>query len=41
MDWIDMAWDSDRLWDLVKVVMHLQVPQNSANFLTSLEPQIN
>jgi hypothetical protein len=26
MDWIDMAQDSDRWWDLVNVVMNLRVP---------------
>ena len=26
MDWIDLAWDRDRLQDLVNVVMNLGVP---------------
>jgi hypothetical protein len=26
MDWIEMAWDRDRCWALVNVVMNLWVP---------------
>jgi hypothetical protein len=35
MDWIDLAWNRDRLLFLVKVVMNLWVPLNTGNFLTS------
>jgi len=35
MDWIDVAQNRDRWWELVNVVMNLQVPQNVGNFLTS------
>jgi hypothetical protein len=35
MKWIDLAEDRDRWQDLVNVVMNLQVPLNSGNFLTN------
>jgi len=34
MDWIDLAWDRDRWWDLVVVVINLPVPYNAGNVLT-------
>ena len=34
MDWIELAQDKDRWWELVNV-MNLRVPQNVGNFLTS------
>ena len=38
MDWIGLAQDRDRWRTLVSVVMHLRVPWNAANFLTSCKP---
>jgi len=38
MDWIDLAKDWDRWWDIVNAVMNLRGPQNVGNFLTSCEP---
>ena len=35
MDWIKLAQDRDRWWEFVNVVMSLQGPQNTGNFLTS------
>ena len=35
MDWMDMAQDRDRWWDLVNAVLNLRVPQNAGNFLTN------
>ena len=35
MDWIELAQDRDRWWALITVVINLQVPYNSGNFLTS------
>ena len=26
MDWIDLAWDRDRWWAVVNVVMNIRVP---------------
>jgi hypothetical protein len=31
MDWIDLAQNRDRWWDLVDAVMNLRVPQNVGN----------
>jgi hypothetical protein len=38
IDWIEIAWDRDRWWALVNVVMNIRVPQNAGNLLTSSEP---
>jgi hypothetical protein len=35
VDWINVAQDRDRWWDVVRRVMNLQFPQNAWNFLTS------
>ena len=35
MEWIDLAQDRERWWDLVNAVINLWVPQNEANFLTT------
>ena len=35
MDWIVVSQDRDEVWVLMKVVMNLQVPYNSGNFLAS------
>jgi hypothetical protein len=35
MDWIDMAQNTDRWWDLVNAVINFLVPYNKGNFLTS------
>jgi hypothetical protein len=35
MDWIDLAWNRGRWWDLVIAVINLHVPYNAGNFLTS------
>jgi hypothetical protein len=34
MDWIDLAYDRDRWWVLVSLVMNFRVPSNAKNFLT-------
>jgi len=34
-DWIDLVWDRDSWQALMVVVIHLWVPQNVGNFLTS------
>jgi len=34
-DWIDLAQDRDRWWDLVNAVINLLVPHNEKNFATS------
>jgi len=38
MDRIKLAQDSDRWHALVNMVINLRIPQNTENFLTSLEP---
>jgi hypothetical protein len=38
MDWIDLTQDWNRWQAVVSVVMNLQVPYNSGNFLSSLGP---
>jgi len=35
MNWIELAQDRDRWWELVNAVMNLRVAQNAGNFLTS------
>jgi hypothetical protein len=35
LNWIHLAQDRDRWWALVNMVMNLQVPYNTGNFLTS------
>ena len=35
MDWINLAQDRERWWELVTAVMNLRVPQNAGIFLTS------
>ena len=35
MDWIKLAQDTDRWWELVNEVTNPRVPQNVENFLTS------
>jgi len=35
MDWIDLAQERDRWRAVLKAVMHLWVPHNAGNFLTS------
>ena len=35
MDWITLAQDRDRWWELVNAVMDLRVPYNVQNFFTS------
>jgi hypothetical protein len=34
MDWVAVAWDRDRWWALLNMVMNIRVPQNAWNFLT-------
>jgi hypothetical protein len=34
MDWINVAQDRDRAWELVNAAMNLWVPQNAGNFLS-------
>jgi hypothetical protein len=34
LDWIDMDRVRDSWWDPVNIVMSLQVPHNTGNFLT-------
>ena len=38
MDWIGLAQDRDRWRTLVSAVMHLRVPLNAGNFLSSCKP---
>jgi hypothetical protein len=33
MDWIDPAWDRDKLRDVFKVVINLRAPYNAGKFL--------
>jgi hypothetical protein len=35
VDWIHLAYYRDQWWDLVNVVMNLQLPQKAGNFLTN------
>jgi hypothetical protein len=35
MDWVHLAQDRDKWWALLNMVMNLQVPSNTGNFLTS------
>jgi hypothetical protein len=35
MDWIDLAQNRDRWWDVVNAVMNLRVTQNVGSFLIS------
>jgi len=35
VDWVELAYDTDRWWSLVNAVMNLQVPQNAENFFAS------
>jgi hypothetical protein len=37
-DWIELAEDRDRRWEIVKTVMNLRVLLNAGNFLTSCKP---
>jgi hypothetical protein len=39
IDWIALARDMDRWWELLNAVMNFRVPQNAGDFLTSLEPR--
>ena len=34
-DWMELAQDRDRWWALVDMVMNIQVPLSTGNFLTS------
>ena len=34
MDWIDLAQDRDRWWELVNAVMNLRGPYTAGNFLS-------
>ena len=38
LDWIDLAQERDRWWEIVNTVMKFQVSYNAGNFLTSLKP---
>ena len=33
VEWIDLAQDKAKCWDLVNVVTNLRVPQNVGNFI--------
>ena len=35
IDWIELAQDRERGWELVNKVMSLRVPENEGNFLIS------
>jgi len=35
MDWIDLAKERDRWWNLVNAEINFWVPYNAGNFLTS------